>query len=203
MATKIQTEMVKHPEYKCQSKTVKLSYFTLEKFLTNIFFIHINVGYCCEGSPKNNENPVAYWEHCIWWCFFSLFSLSLLSFGRRVHFRGQKSTFWSNHPEYNFLPKTVKLSYFTLEKSFFSIFNQIFFHSYQSCPLLRGVTKKMREPSHLLGTWYLAVFQKKLGTKLFIFRVKNFFHIIFFSLCFGPKVHFRGQKSTFWSNHPE
>jgi hypothetical protein len=38
--------------------------------------------------------------------------------------------------------------------------------------MLRGVNKKIREPSGLLGTWYLAVFQKKLGTKLFIFRVK-------------------------------
>jgi hypothetical protein len=69
--------------------------------------------------------------------------------------------------------------------------------------MLRGVTKKIREPSHLLGTWYLAVFQKKLGTKLFIFRVKFFFHFIFFLLSFGPRVHLRGQKSTFWSNHPE
>jgi hypothetical protein len=39
--------------------------------------------------------------------------------------------------------------------------------------MLRGFTKKIKEPSRLLGTWYLAVFQKKLGTKLFIFRVKK------------------------------
>jgi hypothetical protein len=56
---------------------------------------------------------------------------------------------------------------------FFFIFNQFFFHLYQSCPMLRGVTKKIREPSCLLGTWYLAVFQKKLETKLFIFTVKK------------------------------
>jgi hypothetical protein len=97
----------------------------------------------------------------------------------------------------NVLPKTVKLSYFTLEKSFFSIFNQFFFHSYQSCPMLLGVTKKIREPSHLLGAWYLAVFQKKLGTKLFIFTVKIKFHFILFLLSFGPRVHLRSQKSTF------
>jgi hypothetical protein len=39
--------------------------------------------------------------------------------------------------------------------------------------MLRGVTKKIRVPSQLLETWYLAVFQKKLGTKLFIFTVKK------------------------------
>jgi hypothetical protein len=54
---------------------------------------------------------------------------------------------------------------------FFFIFNQFFFHLYQSCLLLRGVTRKNRERSHILGTWYLAVFQKKLGTKLFIFTI--------------------------------
>jgi hypothetical protein len=58
-------------------------------------------------------------------------------------------------------------------KVFFPIFNQFFFHSYQSWLLLRGVTKKIREPGGLLGTWYLAVFQTKLGTKLFIFTVKK------------------------------
>jgi hypothetical protein len=36
-------------------------------FLFNqFFFIHIKVAYCCEGSPKNNENPVAYYKHSIW-----------------------------------------------------------------------------------------------------------------------------------------
>jgi hypothetical protein len=33
-----------------------------------------------------------------------------------------------NHPEYNFQSKTVKLLYFTLEKSFFFIINQFFLH---------------------------------------------------------------------------
>jgi hypothetical protein len=54
------------------------------------------------------------------------FILFLLSFGPKVHFRGQKLTFWSNHPEYNFQSKTVKLSYFTLEKSFFSCITNFF-----------------------------------------------------------------------------
>jgi hypothetical protein len=48
----------------------------------------------------------------------------------------------------------------SLYKSFFFRFNQKKFHSCQSCPMLRGVIKKIREPSRLLGTWYLAVFQK-------------------------------------------
>jgi hypothetical protein len=49
---------------------VKLSYFTLEKsffFIFNHFFpIYIKAGHCCEGSPKNNKNPVAYWEDGFW-----------------------------------------------------------------------------------------------------------------------------------------
>jgi hypothetical protein len=62
-----------------------------------------------------------------------------------VHFRSQTWTFMSNHPDYNFQSKTVKLSYFTMEKSIFFIFNQIFFHSYQSCPMLRGVTEEKQK----------------------------------------------------------
>jgi hypothetical protein len=140
------------------------------------------------------------------------FILFLLSFGPRVHFRGQKSTFWSlirnmvfsgfpkkirNKTFYFHCKKNFTLFFFYLvlalesisgvksrlfsqtplniifsqklsnchislwRKVFFSIFNQFFFLSYQSCPMLRGVTKKIRKPSCLLGTWYLAVFQKK------------------------------------------
>jgi hypothetical protein len=48
-----------------------------------------------------------------------------------------------------------------------------------------------------LGTWYLAVFQKKLGTKLFIFILKKI-SLYSFLLSFGPRVHFRGQKLIFW-----
>jgi hypothetical protein len=69
--------------------------------------------------------------------------------------------------------------------------------------MLRGVTKKQCEPGRLLGTWYLAVFQKKLGTKLFIFTIKIKFHFFLVLLSFGPRVHFWGQKLTFISNHPE
>jgi hypothetical protein len=135
--------------------------------------------------------------------YFFHSNLFLLSFGPRVHFRSQTLTFWSNHPEYNFQSKTVKLSHFTLEKSIFFVFNQFFFHSYQSCPMLRGVTKKTKKNGRFLGTWYLEDFQKKLGTKHFIFTVNFFFHSNLFLLSFGPRVHFRSQTLTFWSSHPE
>jgi hypothetical protein len=82
-------------------------------------------------------------------------------------------------------------------KVFFPIFNQFFFHSYQSWLLLRGVTKKIREPSRLLGTWYLAVFQKKLGTKLFIFRVKKNFHLFFFYLVLALESISGGKSRLF------
>jgi hypothetical protein len=48
--------------------------------------------------------------------------------------------------------------------------------------MLRGVTIKQREPGRLLGTWYLAIFQKKLEPKLFIFTVKKKFTLLFFYL---------------------
>jgi hypothetical protein len=88
-------------------------------------------------------------------------------------------------------------------KVFFSHLTNVFFHSYQSCPMLRGVTKEKQKNSRFLGTWYLGVFQKKLGTKLFIFTVNFFFHCILFLLSFGPRVHFRSQTWTFMSNTPD
>jgi hypothetical protein len=60
--------------------------------------------------------------------------------------------------------------------------------------MLRGVTKKKREPSRLLGTWYLAVFQKKISNKTFYFHCKKI-SLFFFLLSFGPRVHFRSQTS--------
>jgi hypothetical protein len=95
---------------------------------------------------------------------FILFSLS---FGPRVHFRSQTWTFWSNTPEYKFQSKTVKLSHFTLEKSFFFVFNQCFFHSYQSCPMLRGVTEEKQKKTVAYwehGIW--GIFQKKFSVKI-------------------------------------
>jgi hypothetical protein len=88
-------------------------------------------------------------------------------------------------------------------KVFFPIFNQIFLNSYQSCPMLRGVIKKQLEPGCSLGTWYLGVYQKILGTKLFIFTITKIFHFILVLLSFGPRVHFQSQTLTFWSNTPE
>jgi hypothetical protein len=70
------------------------------------------------GFPKKIRNKTFYFHSNKF--FFTLFFL--LSFSPRVHFRGEKLTFMSNHPDYNVQSKTVKLSYFTLEKSFFFIF---------------------------------------------------------------------------------
>jgi hypothetical protein len=105
--------------------------------------------------------------------FFFHFIIFLLSFGPRVHFRGQKLTFWSNHPEYNFQSITVKLSYFTLENFFFFHFKPIFFSFISKLPNVARGHQKNRKRSHFLGTWYLAVLQKKLGTKLFYFHSKK------------------------------
>jgi hypothetical protein len=49
-----------------------------------------------------------------------------------------------------------------------------------------------------LETWYLAVFQKKLVTKLFIFKQKKKLSLNSFILSFGPRVHFQGKKLIFW-----
>jgi hypothetical protein len=62
--------------------------------------------------------------------------------------------------------------------------------------MLRGVTKKIREPGRLLGTWYLTVFQKKLATKLFIFRVKKKIHFIPFLLSILPGCHTPNGNKT-------
>jgi hypothetical protein len=48
--------------------------------------------------------------------------------------------------------------------------------------MLRGVTKKQWEHSRLLGTWYLAVFQKKIRNKTFYFHTKKKFTLFFFYL---------------------
>jgi hypothetical protein len=58
--------------------------------------------------------------------------------------------------------------------------------------MLRGVTEeKQNKNGRLLGTWCLADFQNKLGTKLFIFTVTKKIHSNLFLLSFGPRVHFR------------
>jgi hypothetical protein len=58
--------------------------------------------------------------------------------------------------------------------------------------------QKQYEPGHLLGTWYLAVFQNKIGTKLFILTLKKKYGYILFLLSFGLRVHFQGKKLIFW-----
>jgi hypothetical protein len=49
-----------------------------------------------------------------------------------------------------------------------------------------------------LETWYLAVFKKKLGKKLFYFDTTKKISLDCFLLCFGPKVHYQSQKLIFW-----
>jgi hypothetical protein len=61
--------------------------------------------------------------------------------------------------------------------------------------------QKIREPSRLLGTWYLAVFQKNLGTKLFIFTVNYFFTLFFFYLVLALESISR-VKSWLFSQTP-
>jgi hypothetical protein len=65
-------------------------------------------------------------------------------------------------------------------------------------PTVEKGHQKQYEPGHLLGTWYLAVFQKKIGTKLFILTLKKNMAIFFFLLSFGLRVHFQGKKLIFW-----
>jgi hypothetical protein len=103
------------------------------------------------------------------------FILFLLSFGPRVHFRGQRLTFCSHHPEYNFQSKTVKLSYFT------SIFNQ-FFSSLISklATVARGHQKNKRTQS-LIKNMVFGCFPKKIRNKTFYFHSKVFFSL--YSFC--------------------
>jgi hypothetical protein len=65
--------------------------------------------------------------------------------------------------------------------------------------MLQGVTKKIREHGRLLGTLYLAVFQKKVGTKLFIFTVKKKFTLFFFYLVLALES-ISGVKSRLFSH---
>jgi hypothetical protein len=106
-------------------------------------------------------------------------------------------------PWIKFSAKNCQIVIFHSGEKFFFPFLTNFFSFISKLPNVARGHQKIREPGRLLGTWYLAVFQKKLGTKLFIFTVKIKFHFIIFLLSFGPRVHFRGQKLTFWSNHPE
>jgi hypothetical protein len=157
-------------------------------FLTNVFFIHIKVAQCCHESPKIKQKKRSlignmvfggfpkkirnktFYFHCKKKFHSNLF---LLSFGPRVHFRSQTWTFMSNTPEYIFQSKTVKLSHFTLEKSIFSHINQFFFHSYQSCPMLRGVTEEKQKKRSLFGNMVFGGFPKKIRNKTFYFHSKK------------------------------
>jgi hypothetical protein len=88
-------------------------------------------------------------------------------------------------------------------KVFFSIFNQFFFSLLSKLPnVARGHQQNKRTQS-LIGDMVVGRFPKKIRNKTFYFHCKKKFHLFLFLLSFGPRVHFRSQKSTFWSNHPE
>jgi hypothetical protein len=67
-------------------------------------------------------------------------------------------------------------------------------------PTVARGDQKQYEPGRLLETWYLAVFQKKLGTKLFFFTLKKI-SLYLFLLSFGPRVHFQSKKLIFWQKY--
>jgi hypothetical protein len=48
-------------------------------------------------------------------------------------------------------------------------------------PIVAWGHQKKCERSRLLGTWYLTVFPKKLGTKLFIFTLKKNIALLFYT----------------------
>jgi hypothetical protein len=99
------------------------------------------------GFPKKISNKTFYFhskKKITLFLFYLVLALESISGVKR-------GLFGPNTPEYKFQSKTVKLSYFTLEKSIFFIFNQCFFHSYQSCPMLRGVTEEKQKKQSLIG----------------------------------------------------
>jgi hypothetical protein len=107
--------------------------------------------------------------------------LFLLSFGPRVHFRSQTLTFWSNTPEFKFQSKLSNYHISLWRKVFFSFLTNFFSFILKLPNVARSHRRKNKKNSRFLGTWYLEDFQKKLGTKLFIFTVKKNSTLIFFT----------------------
>jgi hypothetical protein len=106
--------------------------------------------------PKKIRNKTFYF-HCKFFFTFFFFYLVLAL----ESISGVKSRIFSQTTLNKIFSQKLSNCQFSLwRKVVFSILNQFCFHLYQSWLLLRGVTKKIREPSRLLGTWYLAVFQK-------------------------------------------
>jgi hypothetical protein len=84
-------------------------------------------------------------------------------------------------------------------KVFFFILNQFFFNTYESCPLLRGVTKNNKNPvaywEH--GMWQ---FYKKIWNKTFFFHMKKKYHFIYFFLVLALES-ISGVKSWFFGKN--
>jgi hypothetical protein len=83
------------------------------------------------------------------------------------------------------------------EKFFFSVVTNFFWFILKWPTVARGHRKKC-DRSRLLGTWYLTVFPKKLGTKLFIFHTKHFYGLIVLYLVLALES-ISGVKSWFFS----
>jgi hypothetical protein len=95
-------------------------------------------------------------------------------------------------------PKLVKLSYFPLEKSFFfSCITNFFPLISKLATVARGHPKTIRTQS-LIGKLGFGGFSKKIRDKTFYFYTKKKILHYYFILSFGPRVHFRGQKLTFF-----
>jgi hypothetical protein len=187
-------------------------------FLTNVFFIHIKVAQCCQESPKKNKKNgrllgtwylgvfqkklgtklfiVTVKKNFTLIFFYLVLALESIS--------GVKRGLLCQTPLNIFFSQKLSNYHISLwRKVFFPILTNFFFIHIKVAQCCEESPKKNKKNGRFLGTWYLGVFQKKLGTKLFIFTVKKKIHINLFLLSFGPRVHFRSQTWTFWSNTPE
>jgi hypothetical protein len=151
-------------------------------FFLHFFSITFKAGHCCEGSPKTirtrlligklgfggfskkNMNKTFY--------FYTkkkiLHNYFILSFGPRVYFRGQKLTLCRNKKVFYTECPLVKLSYFTLEKSFFFNFNQFFSNNIKAGHCCEGSPKIIKTRS-LIRKLGFGVFSKKIKNKTFYF----------------------------------
>jgi hypothetical protein len=100
-----------------------------------------------------------------------------LSFGPRVHFRGQKLILCSNKKVFFTECPLVKLSYFTLEKSFFLFITNFFPLISKLATVARGHPKTIRTRS-LIRKLGFGGFSKKNRNKTFYFYTKKKYCII-------------------------
>jgi hypothetical protein len=132
----------------------------------------------------------------------------ILSFGIRVHFQGQKLTFWQKKirpknrrpPWIIFSVKNCQIIIFHYrEKYFFSILTNFFFILIKVAHCCEGSPKTIRTRS-LIRNMVFGGFPKKNRNKTFYFHNKKKYGLYFFLLSFGPRVHFQGKKLNFRQN---